>query len=96
MWRLIVFIIILTVFLVFISFNLEVENRCDISFGFAKLSDVPVFITIFTSFILGFLCAFPLFMILKNRKNEKPEKDKKDKKPVKDSSNNPYGGGNAA
>jgi len=93
-WRLIVIIVVFAIFLVFITFN--IENRCDISFGFAKLSDVPVFITIFTSFILGFLCAFPLFMILKNRKNEKPEKDKKDKKPVKDSSNNPYGGGNAA
>jgi len=68
-WRLIIFIAVFTVFLVFISFNLE--NKCDISFGFAKLTEVPVFITIFTSFILGLLCSLPLIMHIKKRRAEK-------------------------
>ena len=65
-WRLIIFVAIFTVFMVFVMFNLE--NRCDISFGFAKISDVPVFITIFTSFILGLSCAIPLVLHFKKRK----------------------------
>ena len=77
-WRLIIFIVISAIFLVFISFNLE--NRCDINFGFTKLSEVPVFITIFTSFILGLLCALPLMLHIKMRS----EALKKEKKLTKD------------
>ena len=65
-WRLIIFIAVFAVFLVFISFNLE--NKCDISFGFAKLTEVPVFITIFFSFVIGLLCAIPLVIFIKKRK----------------------------
>jgi len=72
-WRLIIFIAVFAVFLVFISFNLE--NKCDISFGFAKLTEVPVFITIFTSFILGLLCSLPLLMHIKKSRAEKPHKN---------------------
>jgi len=71
-WRLIIFIGIFAVFLVFISFNLE--NRCDISFGFARLSEVPVFITIFTSFVIGLLCAVPLVFHINKRKEAIKEK----------------------
>ena len=76
-WRLIIFIAIFAVFLVFISFNLE--NRCDISFGFAKLSEVPVFITIFTSFVLGIFCSLPLIMHIKKRRAEKAHRCRKSK-----------------
>jgi len=68
-WRLIVFIAIFAVFLVFISFNLE--NKCDISFGFAKLKEVPVFITVFSSFVLGLFCAIPLVIHIKKRRDER-------------------------
>ena len=65
-WRLIVFILIFAVFLAFVTFNLD--NRCDISFGFAEIKDVPVFLSVFISFAIGLLCAFPLLMFLKNKK----------------------------
>ena len=64
-WRFIVFIVIFGVLLVFVAFNLN--NRCDISFGFATIKDVPVFLTMFTSFVLGLLCTMP-YVILAGRK----------------------------
>ena len=74
-WRLIVFILIFAVFLAFITFNLE--NSCDISFGVFHIPNVPVFITIFTSFVLGLICALPLVMHIKKRRAEMPVKEKK-------------------
>ena len=68
-WRLIQFIILFAVFLLFIIFNLE--NRCDISFGFTKAVDVPVFLTVFCTFIAGLLCAFPFVLAFRPRKKEK-------------------------
>ncbi|MCL2176253.1 MAG: hypothetical protein FWB73_09445 [Treponema sp.] len=76
-WRLIVFILIFAVFMVFIAFNLE--NKCDINFGFTKIEQVPVFITIFTSFILGVFCALPLILHIKKKQKDKPPKEKKPK-----------------
>jgi len=68
-WRLIIFIIIFALFLVFITFNLD--NKCDISFGFTVIEGVPVFITVFSSFLIGFLCALPLIvMIIKKVKHQ--------------------------
>jgi uncharacterized integral membrane protein len=67
-WRLIGFIILFGIFLVFIVFNLD--NRCNISFGFRVFSEVPVFLTVFSSFAVGMLCALPFaFGIRKKRKN---------------------------
>ena len=65
-WRLIIFIIIFAVFLVFITFNLE--NKCDISFGIVSIKEVPVFVTVFTSFAMGLLCALPLVIHIKKKK----------------------------
>jgi uncharacterized integral membrane protein len=56
-WRLIQFIVVFAIFLLFITFNLE--NKCDINFGFVEFNDVPVFVTVFSSFIVGLLCVFP-------------------------------------
>jgi uncharacterized integral membrane protein len=77
-WRLILLIIILAVFLAFITFNMD--NRCDVSFGIKVYKDIPVFLTIFTSFILGMLCALPI----KLRSGKKRDETTKDKKPAKD------------
>jgi uncharacterized integral membrane protein len=77
MWRLVLFIIVFTVFMVFITFNLE--NRCDISFGFTKLEQVPVFITIFVSFVAGLFCAMPLIFHFQKRGKEKGHKPLKSK-----------------
>ena len=63
------FVVLCAVFLVFIGFNLE--NRCDISFGFTKLSDVPVFLTAFASFVLGLLASVPIAVSIRLRKSRK-------------------------
>jgi hypothetical protein len=58
-------------------FNLE--NKCDISFGFTMLEEVPVFITIFVSFVLGVFCAIPLVWHIKKKRMEKALKNPKPK-----------------
>ena len=78
-WRLVQFVVVFMVFLVFIIFNLE--NKCDISFGFTNISEVPVFITAFFSFIAGMLCTIPFILGLKFRKKNKDIP--KEEKPVK-------------
>lgn len=75
-WRLIVFIVVFSVFLAFVTFNLE--NACDISFGFTKIPGVPVFLTIFVSFIFGLLCTLP-FVFLRAGKKHKDTAVKDDK-----------------
>jgi len=72
--RLILIVIIFAVFMVFIMLNLE--NKCDINFGFSKFEEVPVFFTVFISFILGIVCSVTLIMINRKR-NKMPEKDNK-------------------
>jgi len=93
-WRLIIFVAIFAVFLVFISFNLE--NKCDISFGFAALTlkAVPVFITIFSSFVLGLFCAIPLVVHIKKRREDRPLTARKKKK--NDGGENNDGAGDAS
>jgi len=56
-WHLIKFIVIFAAFLLFIIFNLE--NRSDVSLGFASFRDVPVFVVAFCSLIAGMLLALP-------------------------------------
>ncbi|MDR3334537.1 MAG: hypothetical protein LBT13_06585 [Treponema sp.] len=60
-WRFVVFILICSIFLIFITLNLE--NKCDISFGFMKIEGVYVWVTAFASFGLGTFCTilFTLF-----------------------------------
>jgi len=72
-WRLIIFIVVCAIFVAFITFNLE--NRCDIGFGITTIPQVPVFVTIFVSFVIGLLCALPLSLHIK----KKPLKEKKPK-----------------
>jgi uncharacterized integral membrane protein len=73
MGRLIGLIIIFAVLLAFIGFNLD--NRCDISFGFTKIPEVPVFFTVFGSFVLGMLASVPFlisFAVKKKPPKERP------------------------
>lgn len=67
---------------VFTGFNLE--NSCDINFGFKRFEQVPVFLTILFSFLAGALITLP-FTFGKKRvkaaasvsvKKEKKSKDK--------------------
>jgi len=75
-WRLIFFILIFAIFLAFVTFNLE--NRCDIYFGPGGMGfhDIPVFITIFTSFFLGLLCTLPFLYYAGKRRREKAAKER--------------------
>jgi uncharacterized membrane protein YciS (DUF1049 family) len=79
LWRLIAFILVFAVFLTFITLNLGNEYQCDINFGFTKIQNVPVFLTIFVSFALGLICALPLFMHLRKSRKDKLIKEIKSK-----------------
>jgi hypothetical protein len=57
-------------FLVFIVFNLD--NKCDVSFGFKAFREVPVFLTAFASFVLGMLFTLPFVFPLGKRKKKAP------------------------
>ena len=60
-WRLIVLIVILALLLGFIGVNLD--NTCDISLGFnIKIPNVPVFITVFASFLMGMIASLPFII----------------------------------
>jgi len=75
-WRLIVFILVFSVFLAFVTFNLD--NRCDISFGFTVIPGVPVFLTVFISFIFGLLCALPFIFRFGKKHKDTAVKDNKE------------------
>ena len=70
-WRLIGLAFVFVVFLAFTGFNLE--NRCDISFVFWTVTDIPVFLPIFASFVVGLLCSIP-FAISIGRRGAKKNK----------------------
>ena len=78
MVRLIGFIIGFALFLVFIGLNLG--NKCDVSFGFHKFTEAPIFITVFVSFFLGMICSIPLALSFKGKKSPPRIKDKPKKK----------------
>jgi uncharacterized integral membrane protein len=87
-WRLIGFIILFGILLIFITLNLG--NTCNISFGFKTFNDVPVFLTAFCAFALGLLCAIPLSLSLRLKKKTKrqgklssPQEEKKSGKKKK-------------
>jgi uncharacterized integral membrane protein len=67
-WKLLGIIVFLGVLLVFIGLNLD--NRCDISFGFTTIEAVPIYLTVFSAFMLGLFCTIPLFL---SRKFKKPK-----------------------
>jgi uncharacterized integral membrane protein len=68
-WRLIGFILLFGILLVFITLN--IGNTCNISFGFKTFDNVPVFITAFCAFALGLFCAIPLSISFRLRKKAK-------------------------
>ena len=84
LWKLVIFVIVFALFLIFISFNLE--NKCNINFlGLKEFENVPVFLTVFISFFLGFLCSLPFIMkarmtnpTLKGKSSARTKKPKKE------------------
>ena len=68
-WKLIFFITVMVIFVVFAGFNLE--NKTTISFGFASISDVPIFISLFFAFLLGILASIPIIFIQRRKIKKK-------------------------
>ena len=68
MWRLVAFILICALFLVFVVLNLE--HTSDVSFGFRTFYDIPVFLTAFSAFVIGMLFAIP-FVLSFGKKHKK-------------------------
>ncbi|GAB6090931.1 hypothetical protein [Spirochaeta dissipatitropha] len=56
-WRLISFILVLVLIMFFIGFNLE--NRSDISVVFHTFEDIPIFFSMFASFLIGVVLMLP-------------------------------------
>lgn len=78
-WKLIIFLIIFTIVVLFAGFNIGPENRTrTISFIFTEVHDVPVFLSIFISFIAGAIIIIP-FTLRKRVKDRKHPADKLDK-----------------
>ena len=73
-WKLILFIVIFAIFLAFVTLNLD--NRCNVNFGFAKFDNVPIFLTVFITFSLGLLCGMPLALHLRRKRREIQKKDR--------------------
>ena len=70
-WRLIMIIVIVAILLSFIGFNLT--NTCDISLGFKTFPNVPVYLTIFGSFLLGMICSLPFIIFGSPKKDKESE-----------------------
>jgi len=65
MIRFISIIIVFVVFLCFIVVNLP--NKCDVSFGFTTIKDVPIFLSALSSFVLGMLVSVPMMLFRKKK-----------------------------
>ncbi len=65
MLRVIVFILIFVFFLAFIVLNLP--YKCDVSFGFTTIKDVPIFLSVLSSFVLGMLVTVPMILFHKKK-----------------------------
>jgi hypothetical protein len=71
MIRIIVFILVFVFFLAFIVLNLE--NKCDVSFGFTTIKDFPIFLSVLFSFVLGMFVTVPMMLFRKKKPESLPE-----------------------
>ena len=68
-WKLVGFIICLILGTCFAGFNLE--NSCNISFGFKTFQNVPIFFSLIVAFSCGVLVTLPFTVIKKKSAKEK-------------------------
>ena len=68
-WRLIAFVFVLALIVAFIGLNLG--NTTSISFGFAVIENVPVFLSLGVSFVLGVLATIPIAVGMLRRRRQK-------------------------
>jgi glucan phosphoethanolaminetransferase (alkaline phosphatase superfamily) len=69
-WRFIGTIAALVIIMIFVAFN--IHNSCDLSVVFTTIPDVPVYLTVFFSYVLGLISFLPFFVIwILKRKSKK-------------------------
>lgn len=74
-WKLIAFLVVLALVVVFAGFN--INNASDISFGFYTIEGVPIFVSLFCAFLLGVIVTIPVAVRFRSRrKKKKPKEDK--------------------
>lgn len=78
--KMIFFVIFICIYALFAAMNLT--NTTDINFGFRKISNVPIFLSVTVSFALGTLFMLPFVFTAKQK--EKKDKTEKTKKKGKD------------
>lgn len=72
--KLLFLIVCLVLVALFTGFNLN--NSCNVSFGFKEFENVPIFMTILFSFLAGIVFALPFTLIRKNKKVKPPKTEK--------------------
>lgn len=75
LWRLILLVVICALVITFIGFN--IENRSDISLVFMRFENVPIFISLFSAFLMGILVALPFMLISSFKQSLQSSKYKK-------------------
>ncbi len=70
-WKLVGFIVCLILGTCFAGFNLE--NSCNISFGFKTFQNVPIFFSLIVAFAIGVIVTLPFTVIRKKSAKEKKE-----------------------
>jgi uncharacterized integral membrane protein len=71
-WKMIFFLLIVFVIVLFIFFNIDTSS--DISFGFVTYHDVPIFISLFLAFTAGVVITIPMILLGKGRKKRGAKK----------------------
>ena len=69
---------IILLILVTIFAGINIDNKCIIDFGFYKTPELPVFITVIASFVLGLIVMFPFTLGRKKSKKCPKNPDKAD------------------
>jgi len=78
--KLILFLIIIVVVTVFAGFN--ISNVCNVSLVFYEFQNVPVFVTVLFSFVIGILVMLPFAFRKKQPKQNNAVAEKTQKVPV--------------
>lgn len=80
-WKFVTVLVIVGIVLLFVAFN--VNNTSDISFGVYRAEEVPIFLSLFIAFFLGFLVTLPFALSSSSRKTRaslEKQREKEEKK----------------
>lgn len=86
-WKFVTVLVIVGIVLLFVAFN--ISNTTDISFGIYTARDVPVFLSLFIAFFLGFLVTLPFALSSSSKKTKaslERQREKEEKKAERRSS----------